>query len=146
MARREIDGHVLRSLNSKSYSTVTVTVPTQVCTRGILTNVRTTTLPSQAVDTSIPPAELIADSARCSSELHRAPICSISTHYSGEMTEIASIPRPRKAPSFWISADRLTLLSSVSAEKEKKGMEKSVPRSPSQDTSVCGSENSRRHT
>jgi hypothetical protein len=36
--------------------------PISFIPRGILTDVRTATLPPQAVDTSLPPAELIADS------------------------------------------------------------------------------------
>ena len=41
-------------------------------------------------------------------------------HFYSLLCEIASVPR--KAPSTWISADRLSL-SGVSAEKEKKEME-----------------------
>ena len=76
---------------------------------GILTEVRTATLPSQAVDTSLPPAGLIADSVKRSSRAHMF-------HFYSLLCEIASVPR--KAPSAWISADRLAILSGVPAEKE----------------------------
>jgi hypothetical protein len=82
--------------------------------RGIVTDVRTATLPSQAVDTSLPPAKLIADSVKRSSRAHMF-------HFYSLLCEIASVPR--KAPSAWISADRLTVLSGVPAEKGKKEME-----------------------
>jgi hypothetical protein len=42
-------------------------------------------------------------------------------HFYSLLCEIASVPR--KAPSAWISADRLAVLSGVPAEKEKKEME-----------------------
>lgn len=42
-------------------------------------------------------------------------------HFYSVLCEIASVPR--KAPSAWISADRLAVLSSAPAEKEKKEME-----------------------
>jgi hypothetical protein len=87
---------------------------TSVVPRGTLTDVRTATLLSQAVDTSLPPAELIADSVKRSSRAHMF-------HFYSLLCEIASVPR--KAPSAWISADRLAVLSGVPAEKEKKEME-----------------------
>jgi len=67
-----------------------------------------------AVDTSLPPSELIADSVKRSSRAHMF-------HFYSLLCEIASVPR--KAPSAWISADRLAVLSGVPAEKEKKEME-----------------------
>ncbi|KAF8495991.1 hypothetical protein F5888DRAFT_1804548 [Russula emetica] len=67
-----------------------------------------------AVDTSLPPAELIADSVKRSS---RAYIF----HFFSLLCEIASVPH--KAPSAWIFADRLAVLSGVPAEKVKKEME-----------------------
>lgn len=42
-------------------------------------------------------------------------------HFYSLLCEIASVPR--KAPSAWISADRLAVLSGVPAEKEKKEMD-----------------------
>jgi hypothetical protein len=78
----------------------------------ILTDVLTH-LP-EAVDTSLPPAELIADSVKRSSRAHMF-------HFYSLLCEIASVPR--KAPSAWISADRLAVLSGVPAEKEKKEMD-----------------------
>jgi len=69
--------------------------------------------PSQAVDTSLSPAELIADSVKRTSRAHMF-------HFYSLLCEIASVPR--KAPSAWISADRLAV-SGVPAEKEKKEME-----------------------
>ena len=60
------------------------------------------------------PAELIADSVKRSSRAHMF-------HFYSLLSEIASVPR--KAPSAWISADRLAVLSGVPAEKEKKEME-----------------------
>jgi hypothetical protein len=68
-------------------------------------------LPSQAVNTSLSPAELIADSVKRSSGAHMF-------HFYSLLCEIASVPR--KAPSAWISADRLAILSGVPAEKEKE--------------------------
>ena len=79
--------------------------------RGILTDVCTATLPPQAVDTSLPPAELIADSVKRSSRAHMF-------HFYSLLCEIASVQR--KAPSGWISADRLAVLSGAPAEKEKE--------------------------
>jgi hypothetical protein len=70
-----------------------------------------TTFPSEAVDTSLPAAELIADSVKRSSRAHMF-------HFYSLLCEIASVPR--KAPSAWISADRLAVLSGVREEKEKK--------------------------
>jgi len=64
-----------------------------------------------AVDTSLPPAGLIADSVKRSSRAHMF-------HFYSLLCEIASVPR--KAPSAWISADRLAILSVVPAEKEKE--------------------------
>ena len=81
---------------------------------GILIDVRTVSLPSQAVDTSLPPTELIADSVKRSSRAHMF-------HFYSLLCEIASVPR--KAPSAWISADRLAVLSGLPAEKEKKETE-----------------------
>ena len=80
----------------------------------ILTDVRTTTHLPSAVDTSLPPAALIADSVKRSSRAHMF-------HFYSLLSEIASVPR--KAPSAWISADRLAVLSGMPAEKEKKEME-----------------------
>jgi hypothetical protein len=65
----------------------------------------------EAVDTSLPPAYLIADSVKRSSCAHMFHFCSL-------LCEIASVPR--KAPSAWISEDRLAILSGVPAEKEKE--------------------------
>jgi hypothetical protein len=79
--------------------------------RGILTDVHTAALPSQAVDTSLRPAELIADSVKRSSRAHMF-------HFYSLLCEIASVPR--KAPSAWISADRLAVLSGAPAEREKE--------------------------
>jgi hypothetical protein len=42
-------------------------------------------------------------------------------HFCSLLYEIASVPR--KAPSGWVSADRLAVLSGVPAEKERKEME-----------------------
>jgi hypothetical protein len=83
--------------------------------RGILTDVRTATLPSQAVDTSLPPAELIADSVK-RSYITRPYVPSL-------LCEIAFVPH--KGPSVWMSADRLaiSLVSGVPAKKGKKEME-----------------------
>jgi hypothetical protein len=83
---------------------------------GILTDVCTATLTPQAVDTSLPPAELIADSVKRSSRAHMF-------HFYSLLCEIASVPR--KAPSAWVSGDRLAVLSlsGVPAEKEMKEMD-----------------------
>ena len=67
--------------------------------------------PSQAVDTSLPPPELIADSVKRSSRAH------MFHHLYSLLCEIASMPQ--KAPSVWISADRL-IVSVGPAGKEKK--------------------------
>jgi hypothetical protein len=77
--------------------------------RGILADVHTATIPSPAVDTSLPPAELIADSVKRSSRAHMF-------HFYSLLCEIASVPR--KAPSAWISADRLAVLSGAPTEKD----------------------------
>jgi hypothetical protein len=79
--------------------------------RGILTDVRTATIPSQAVDTSLPPAELIAVSVKRSSRAHMF-------HFYSLLCEIASVPH--KAPIVWISVDRLAVLSGVPAKKGKE--------------------------
>jgi hypothetical protein len=68
---------------------------------GIFTDVRTATLPSQAIDTSLLLAELIAD-------------------YLIDREAFIARLLPRKAPSAWISADRLAVLSGVPAEKEEE--------------------------
>jgi hypothetical protein len=59
----------------------------------------------------LPPAELKADSVKRSSRAHLF-------HFYIRLCEIASVPR--KAPSAWISADRLDVLPGVPAEKEKE--------------------------
>jgi len=69
------------------------------------------TLPSQAVDTSLRPAELIADSVKRSSRAHMF-------HVYSPRCEIASVWR--RVPSAWISADRLAVISGVPAEREKE--------------------------
>jgi hypothetical protein len=66
--------------------------------------------PSQAVDTSLPPPELIADSVKRSSRAHMFHLYSL-------LCEIASVPR--KAPSAWITADRL-VVSGGPAGREKE--------------------------
>jgi len=53
-----------------------------------------------AVDTSLPPSELIADSVKRSSRAHMFHLYSL-------LCEIASVPR--KAPNAWITADRLVV-------------------------------------
>jgi hypothetical protein len=58
--------------------------------------------PTQAIDTSLPPAGLIADSVKRSSRAHLF-------HFYTLLSEIASVPR--KAPSAWITADRLVAAS-----------------------------------
>ena len=68
----------------------------------------------QAVDTYLSPAELIVDSVKRSSRAYMF-------HFYSLLCEIASVPR--KAPSAWISADRLAVLSGLPAEKEKKETE-----------------------
>jgi hypothetical protein len=69
----------------------------------------------QAVDTSLPPPELIADSVKRSSRAHMFHLYSL-------LCEIASVPR--KAPSAWIASDRLVVASSLSGglagSKEKE--------------------------
>jgi hypothetical protein len=57
---------------------------------GILTDVRTATLPSQAVDASLPNVELIADSVK-------RFIARPCVHFYSPLCEIASVPRT--APS-----------------------------------------------
>ena len=89
--------------------------------RGILTNAHTATLPSSAVDTSLPPAQLIADSVKRSSHAHMF-------HFYSLLCEIASVPR--KAPSAWISADRLAVSSGVPAEKEMEMEAAATGRNP----------------
>ncbi len=79
---------------------------------GILTDVHAATSPSKAVDTSLSPSELIADSVKRSSRAH-------VFHFYSLLCEIASVPR--KAPSVWISADRLAVSPSDGpAGKEKE--------------------------
>jgi len=68
-------------------------------------------LSSKAVDTSLPPPELIADSVKRSSRAHMFHLYSL-------LCEIASVPR--KAPSAWISADRL-VVSGHAGKEEKNG-------------------------
>ncbi|KAI0270120.1 hypothetical protein BGY98DRAFT_1100900 [Russula aff. rugulosa BPL654] len=68
------------------------------------------------VDTSLPPADLIAGSGKRSS---RAQVL----HFYSLLCEIASVSR--KMPTAWI-ADRLAVLSGVPAEKEKKEMDTEV--------------------
>src|ERR1700755_923316 len=82
--------------------------------RAILTHVHIASLPRQAVDTSLPPAELIADSVKSSSRGH-------VFHFFSLLCEIASVAR--KVARVWKSADRLVVLSGVPAEKENKEME-----------------------
>lgn len=89
--------------------------------RRILTDAHTATLPSSAVDTSLPPAQLIADSVKRSSHAHMF-------HFYSLLCEIASVPR--KAPSAWISADRLAVLSGVPAEKEMEMEAAATGRNP----------------
>jgi len=80
--------------------------------RGILTDIRTTALIKRS--TRLSPAELIVDSVKRSSRAYMF-------HFYSLLCEIASVPR--KAPSAWISADRLAVLSGLPAEKEKKETE-----------------------
>ena len=76
--------------------------------RGILTDVCTVALPPQAVDTST--------SCRAHSGLGEAFIARVYVPFI--LCETASVQR--KAPSGWIFADRLAVLSGAPAEKEKE--------------------------
>jgi hypothetical protein len=68
----------------------------------------------KAIDASLQPSELIADAVKRSSRAH-------VFHFYTLLCEIASVPR--KAPSAWITADRLVTGSggpTVDASREKR--------------------------